>query len=197
LKKLTLSSAVLVTALSFGSTAYSATAQVNAFGDLTGINGVDLGVYGTYDVSFGTTINSYDDAFAQAASGELFRLLDSNELSAGDVNPSSFIPFQSLYTFATPEVEFDPSLGPVLVHTAYVAVNDQTATDADFDFTTQFLLGFMSNPYEFEVDGVFGYATEWSKSATVSAVPVPAAAFLFAPALLGFMALRRKQKSDN
>jgi hypothetical protein len=197
LKKLTISSAVLVTALSFGSTSYAATAQVNAFGDLTGVKGVDLGTYGTYDVSFGTTITSYDDAFAQAASGELFRLLDSNELSSGDVNSSSFLSFQSLYTFATPHVEIDPFLGPIIVHDAYVAVNDMTAVDDDFNFTTQFLLGFVSNPYEFEVDGVFGYATEWSKSAAVSAVPVPAAAFLFAPALLGFMGIRRKAKAKQ
>ena len=34
-----------------------------------------------------------------------------------------------------------------------------------------------------------------SAGSVVSAVPIPAAAFLFAPALLGFMGLRRKAKN--
>ena len=36
---------------------------------------------------------------------------------------------------------------------------------------------------------------DWIRVLTVSAVPVPAAVFLFAPALLGFMGLRRKAKN--
>jgi len=37
---------------------------------------------------------------------------------------------------------------------------------------------------------------DWVRVLTVSAVPIPAAAFLFAPALLGFMGLRRKAKNS-
>jgi hypothetical protein len=37
---------------------------------------------------------------------------------------------------------------------------------------------------------------DWIRVFTASAVPVPAAAFLFAPALLGFMGLRRKAKKS-
>jgi len=38
---------------------------------------------------------------------------------------------------------------------------------------------------------------DWVRVVTVSAVPIPAAALLFAPALLGFMGLRRKPKKPN
>lgn len=52
--------------------------------------------------------------------------------------------------------------------------------------------------FRIEVFGSIGDAVSLGEVAfstsTVSAVPIPAAAFLFAPALLGFMGLRRKAK---
>ena len=43
---------------------------------------------------------------------------------------------------------------------------------------------------EFKISGI-------NVSYDVAAVPIPAAAFLFGPALLGFMGLRRKAKQPN
>ena len=45
--------------------------------------------------------------------------------------------------------------------------------------------------YFFDISGVSG-GTPLTATLSISAVPVPAALFLFAPALLGFLGLRRK-----
>jgi type II secretory pathway pseudopilin PulG len=50
--------------------------------------------------------------------------------------------------------------------------------------------GAFGGPIDWEGTGTFAF-----RSNAPSAVPIPAAAFLFAPALLGFMGLRRKAKN--
>jgi hypothetical protein len=44
-------------------------------------------------------------------------------------------------------------------------------------------------------DKITSFVVEYGEFKDISAVPVPAAAFLFTPALVGFIALRRKQKT--
>ena len=48
--------------------------------------------------------------------------------------------------------------------------------------------------YFLDVDGISGH-TFTGYDLSINAVPVPAALFLFAPALLGFFGLRRKMQA--
>jgi hypothetical protein len=64
-----------------------------------------------------------------------------------------------------------------------VVVNDLTFTSGEFGF------------YNFSQAAVQYSGFEQTGGTVVGAVPIPAAAFLFAPALLGFMGLRRKTKN--
>jgi len=67
----------------------------------------------------------------------------------------------------------------------------QSVTGAGYSFVMSLLAGV---DYYFDVTGISG-GNPLTATLTVSAVPVPAALFLFAPALLGFLGLRRKSAS--
>jgi len=64
----------------------------------------------------------------------------------------------------------------------------QAVTSAGYNFNMFLIAG--AN-YYFDIVGISG-GNPLTATLTVSAVPIPAALFLFAPALLGFFGLRRK-----
>ena len=66
-----------------------------------------------------------------------------------------------------------------------VVINDSTFTSGQFGF------------YNFSQANVQYSGFEQTGGVIVNPVPIPAAAFLFAPALLGFMGLRRKAKNTT
>jgi len=85
------------------------------------------------------------------------------------------------------------------------AVNDGTNVGSDFDaalaspkFSS---LSVLLSAGSYVISGLttlspYGGGDGAVQLSSVSAVPIPAAAFLFAPALLGFMSLRRKAKNS-
>ena len=84
------------------------------------------------------------------------------------------------------------------------AINDGTNINNDFDAafaSSKFSsLSILLNAGSYTISGIatlspYGGGGAAAQLSSVSAVPVPAAAVLFAPALLGFMGLRRKAKN--
>ena len=80
----------------------------------------------------------------------------------------------------------------------FAAFNDYFTTGSSAPFTAQGLEG--SDGYSvsgntLELSMLVTEPGDWIRVLTVSQVPVPAALFLFAPALLGFLGLRRKVSS--
>jgi hypothetical protein len=195
--KKTYLSAVLTAAIAFGSTANAATVDVDANGFLTGISGIDLGSTGFYDVTFEsnpTTLTSYTNEFAETAAMGLSALLESNTLTVGDTFGANSFDSQTFYTLG--EMEVDPFFS-FSVQNVYSVVNDLSAGDFDFYFE-DFSFGTTAEYADFISAQPYEYAAVWTESvADVSAVPVPAAAFLFAPALLGFMGVRKAAKKSS
>lgn len=87
---------------------------------------------------------------------------------------------------------------------------DNTTYTFDLIFTSSLIEVFVDGTKELSISGMFNNGSfgfyNFSQSnvlyagitqATAPAVPVPAALFLFAPALLGFMGLRRKAKATT
>lgn len=150
-----------------------------------------------FDVTFiakPTSIVSYESGFAQLASSTLFSLFDIGgvfSITIYDVNANHP---QSLEIYHTVEkLVYDPWYGEShrTINSIY---NDFDSFDGDYSYqdysgmSNSGLASYISsNPIEF--------LAVWTPSIEVSEVPVPAAAFLFAPALLGFMGFRRKAKN--
>tara|TARA_R110001583_G_scaffold195483_1_gene374090 strand:+ start:404 stop:904 length:501 start_codon:yes stop_codon:yes gene_type:complete len=85
------------------------------------------------------------------------------------------------------------------------AVNDNTNVGSDYDValaSPKFSsLSVLLSAGSYTITGLatlspYGGGGAAARLSSVSAVPIPAAAFLFAPALLGFMGLRRKAKNS-
>jgi hypothetical protein len=115
---------------------------------------------------------------------------------AVDFGVQTDAPTAARFTFA-----FNPETGPLskvgfyadgsLVGTMYTAILGANAST--LSFIQQLVLGVTYSLKAFTAQGALITAT----SAAVSAVPVPAALFLFAPALLGLFGLRRKSASTS
>ena len=99
-----------------------------------------------------------------------------------EVNLSLFdnLDFANPFSFSINNVS---SSIPLTAQTGTLYIFILTGLDATFDFSTLY----------FRFIGTDGLTEK--AIYTPSAVPVPAAVFLFAPALLGFMGLRRKAKN--
>ena len=190
MKSLVLATTLLAVS-AFGSSVLAATVQTDASGNMTGITQVSVIGKGMYDVSFDsypTSVSAYSSDFASAATNALYSLFTVGDLSgtAFDVNPSDPYGIQVFHTLET--AAFNP-YGPS-EYLSHIFLNDLTSTDNDF-VPYGGAMTIMEAIAYFPVE----YATTWTESQlslAPSAVPIPAAAFMFAPALLGFMGLRRK-----
>lgn len=174
---------IFFTQFILASNASAASLVING-GSFNGIDGVD--VSGTlYDVSFHTYDQSvphvYDSNFAQAASLSLYHLFTNGQFQGAQPDVSNTLKVAGVDISSASLTRFATAYGM-----SYNSI------------VSEFLVNFYGgNDY---VDGFgFGYFTpsytnifygDWTKS--VSAVPVPSALILFAPALLGLLGLRRK-----
>lgn len=170
---------------------YAATTQVfDGSGQMVGITGIEVSGYGTWDVSlnnfFGGTVPIYDKAFAQLASDALLVLYTGGGLFQGTESD-----------FKSEKNKGCEFAGGCLFVTLYEKIIGS-------DFYRQ---AFFNNHREIYDSGDLiglshirnrNYANvtflDWTQS-SVSAVPIPAALFMFAPALLGFFGLRRKAQA--
>ena len=178
-KALFITSSQMVAYLSlFAGSTYAATVTGNV---VKGINVTGYGVYDATLVGSPTTPSTYDTAFGQAAMQAFV-----DELNEGG----------SLYgsTLDTEGVQ------PGKYEYYYTFLNTSTASTVNFlsllnwgvlggnSIDTGSAVGYFASV----IANTSGYySVEWSK---VSTVPLPPAVLLFAPALLGFLGLRRKSK---
>lgn len=167
----------------------AASIMVNANGKLTGINGVIVEGFGLYDVTFHDTfdysLGGNSQSFATAAANALFSAFSND----GVVADSTFDKNPALVEGC--EFSVFCELATIMVHSP------------GFD-TGSYMFFRNTERFEAEQEGV-GYAQGnlyatasrtfaiWSESSLV-ATPLPSAALLFAPALLGAIGLRRKAK---
>jgi hypothetical protein len=169
---------------------YAATTQIfDGSGQMVGITGIEVSGYGTWDVSlnnfFVGTVPIYDKAFAQLASDALLVLYTGGGLFQGTESD-----------FKSEKNKGCEFAGGCLFVTLYEKLN--------FDW---YRMAFFQNKHEvydsIDLIGLnhiqnrdFANVTflDWTQS-SVSTVPVPAALFMFAPALLGFLGFRRKVRA--
>ncbi|GLQ01073.1 hypothetical protein GCM10007891_29260 [Methylophaga thalassica] len=170
-------------------TVSAASILINSDGKLAGIKGINVSGFGLYDVTFNDVFdyslggNSY--GFVTAAANALYAAFNGDGLLADTVYDQS------------PElVEGCEGTVSCELTTAYVHTSG-------FD-TGSYYFFRNTERFEFEQEGV-GYGqgnlypqasrtfAVWSESSLI-ATPIPSAALLFAPALLGAINLRRKCK---
>lgn len=178
---------VALTLLLFANThSHAAPVQVVGAGKLIGINNVNVLGYGLYNVTLNDNFSGklYSEGFASAATDSLFNLYTGTGLFQGST--SDFNNVANLGCRLS---------NNCLLHTAF----DQL-TDINYHFKA-FANWNEENDHHDKAytntlwAGVYANVSflEWAPVG-VSEVPIPAAAFMFAPALLGFMGLRRRAK---
>lgn len=180
--------------------AMAATVQTNAAGSMVGITGVSVTGFGSFDVAFDaspTSIATYEQSFALAASNGLLSLFTTGDLQGTvfDVNANDPFGLAIYNVFDIPQLNFQNPFSFETHQNVHQVFND-LGFDDDFSFTEISTLGAAGWASDI-ANSPFQYSTVWTPSLAVggpSAVPIPAAAFLFAPAMLGFMGLRRKAK---
>lgn len=138
------------------------------------------------------TLDSIGFYFAHASAGKTFNFSLSDALTGGT-------------TFFSTSVVINAGLNTINIGTSLLAGSTIYALFDYAGFTGQTAYFNTAGNYaggqsffhssgrwsDFQTDADHRFIAEFS---SVSAVPIPAAAFLFAPALLGFMGLRRKAK---
>jgi hypothetical protein len=194
----TFSAAIMAVTISYSSSVSAAPmpAPVIQGGQLVGIDNINVSGFGLYNMTFNEQYqgNTSTQAFAQAAGNAAIELGTGTGLFQGsffDLNPEFT---RGCGDLASPSVGGGPANSVcfwVVVTEevngigAGVAFSNFGAADDSFDNIFSFTgipgLNFQDASY-----------TDWTK---VSEVPVPAALFMFAPALLGILGLRRKMKS--
>lgn len=213
---------LLAAVMSFSAAVTAAPVVIYASGGTTatGINDIEIAGFGTYDVTFsGYWIEYFSDNttgkgalytydFALAASSSLFDLLDGGSLdgSSLDLAPLGAVGCVSggSCTMHTPwDYEQLASPYSALLHSQFVTNSYQAGGDSDswtngFDYSAVGSAGpaYAGNnyiPVTWNLDSSL-YLT-WTEASAPSAVPIPAAAFMFAPALLGFLGFRRKLRA--
>lgn len=186
----------LVTLFGFSSAALSAPTQVINNGQLTGINGIEVSGYGTYNLTLNNVWsgNFYDRDFVSQAEDSLVSLYSGSGAFQGttfDFQPelTTGCDYFAFCSWATALEESGNPLFPILFS---AFLNDFDLSDNDRKHGLV-----LYNPLN------LGVASDGDDKATfldwtpaVSEVPVPAAAVMFAPALLGFLGLRRKAKNS-
>ncbi len=192
-------------------TLFALSTQVNAAGMNLVVNGsfenpdVPAGSYNIYDTIQGWTtagagVEIRDNVVGTAYEGDQFAELDSNSNSSIFQNIANTVSGQSyLLSFA-----FSPRIGQSSLTNGIsafwngVLVDSVTANGGSSNNWTMFqylVTGTGTDTLQFSAVGESDSLGGNLDSVSVSAVPLPAAAFLFAPALLGFMGLRRKAKN--
>lgn len=183
----------LVAILLLTGNVYAATAVFDGGGQLIGFDSVNVTGFGFYDTRFHDKWRSediYSQAFVEATGAGVL-----NDFTSGGVAQGSVIDYQPELTLGC------ESTSLCYWHTAY-----------GFFSSGDLKLGTFTNYNEnsdlldsTELNGLHRFIAEdgsttrtflsWAPSNNVSAVPVPAALFMFAPALLGFLGLRRKTRA--
>jgi hypothetical protein len=194
-KKYIASSLLAIPLLFSGLQVNAATAVTDPVtGKVTGLNSVSVAGFGLYDLTFNNlwTGHYFSSAFAVAASQSL--LLDyttgPEQGSPLDLNRTLVVGCEEVYNYTCQW--FTPT-----ADASSFGLNGESFVNYDFHSD--------SADRVLSQNGAYGinkldYATlsylNWTPSNNVSAVPVPAAVFMFVPALLGFMGLRRKVKNS-
>ena len=199
--------ATLLTAvMSFSASVNAATLVWNADNtQVTGISGIEVDGYGAYDATFSNTWpgHIYSQDFAVSASTALLGLFT----PSGALHQSSldFLP-DTAEGCTTSSTSANPS-GSCLFLTPWLEVNPADIFNSDDDI--YYLTAAVLNDWEsYQHLGELDYLTSsaakiqltfpdrtnvtWTE---LSAVPIPAAVFMFAPALLGFLGFCRKQRA--
>lgn len=213
-------SATLFAATLSLSTAASAAPMPGAViegGQLVGLTNINVEGFGLYDVTFNGQYqgNVYSRAFVEAAGIAGFNLATGSGVFQGslfDLVPELTRGCGPASTFCDWMVVFDEQPVPTAALTQLnnaCAGLPGTCTVAPTGIPTSLVSGGIfrnyggANDHMDTLSLVFGLPAidslgltylDWTPS-QVSQVPVPAAAFLFAPALFGFLGLRRKMKS--
>lgn len=177
------------------SNAMAATAIIDPISDqLNGFNGVNISGYGVWDATFSTHWlgNSYTDEFANAAAAELYNMFTNGSFQGGiyDIDASKTLDCTSQNTcsWSTASVQ-NPGNPLNLISYSFANFGQSFEPNDTYGLQWQSLSDALSG-----VDNSFVYVS-WSQN-EVPPVPIPAAAFMFAPALLGFIGLRRKAKNS-
>mgnify|MGYP000572021582 CR=1 FL=1 len=138
------------------------------------------------------TIDGADSTFAQTTSTPGSVVLGGGEVPEGTGTDTWFSQFD-VTTDKTTAVKVKWSFNPDALAGATLEFDNgvdpikQFFISGDFSFTAMIYEGIVAF-----VDIVDATQSKMRYDVSVSAVPVPAALFLFAPALLGFLGLRRK-----
>ena len=186
----TFSAAIMAVTISY-STSVSAAPMPGTIvqgGELVGLTNINVVGYGLYDVSFNNQFQNifYEQNFVLAAGAAGISLLGEGGIwddSFFDLNPDK----TKGCSGATSVCEWVVAVGPfqpglILAGVLQNFGGNNDASDTAFP-TIASSISSASSTY-----------LDWTPS-KVSEVSVPAAFFLFAPALLGFLGLRRKAKS--
>ncbi len=188
----------MVVMFGVSTTAWSAPVLVTSGGSLIGINGVEVDGYGKWDLTLHQDFTGvlYSEEFSKEASLALLGMftLDGvfsgtiydNEASSSLWGPgcSTSIIGCSVLTAHT----YAPGWGP----NTYVGWAFVNLWDIDQPAYEDGLLEDLGFYYTAESGSVI-FTDAMHADWTPSAVPIPAALFMFAPALLGFLGFRRKR----
>jgi len=183
-------------ALGLSSNSMAATAVVDTDGRLTGVSDINLGPSGFWDASFHNTWqeNLYSTQFSYDATHALHNFFLSSPPS--DVTSVNGCERAYLCRMLTPyELSHNFGFtGEYMRMTGWNVITEVTALGNIEVISTPLILGLNFNLGAVGIDNDFFTYTQWSPS-NVGTVPIPAAAFMFAPALLGFMGFRRRAKN--
>jgi|GEM_PF-6383637 len=171
--------------------ASAASIVINSGGKLAGINGININGFGLYDVTF-------NDAFDYSLGGNSFSFVNAAANALYSAFNGNGVLADTIYDQSPELVEGCEGTVSCELTTLYVH-------SSGFD-TGSFY--FFRNTERFESEQeVIGYGQGnlypagsrtfaiWSESSLIE-TPIPGAAFLFAPALLGALSLRRKFKTS-
>ena len=189
-------------------TIFALSTQVNAAGVNLVVNGSfenpDIPT-GSYNSILGWTtsgagVEIRDNVVGTAYDGDQFAELDSLSNSAIFQNVANTVAGQSyLLSFAySPRIDQLSLTNGISAYWNGVLVDSVTADGGSSNNWTMFnylVTGTGNDVLQFAAVGTDDSLGGNLDAVSVSAVPLPAAAFLFAPALLGFMGLRRKAKN--
>lgn len=157
-------------------------------GELVGLTNINVVGYGLYDVTFSSQFQNiyYEQNFVFSAGAAGMALIGENgpwDDTFFDLNPEKTRGCSGAISVCDWVVAVGPfSQGLIMAGVLKNYGGNDDAQDTAFP-TIASSLGSPSTTY-----------LDWTRS-QVGQVPVPAAAFMFAPALLGLLGLRRKAKS--
>ncbi len=184
---------LLVACLLVSTNVMSATAVFSG-GQLIGFDGVNLAGFGLFDTRFHDTWQGdiYDLAFVNATGVDALSNFTGSGSAQGTVLddfPSFTLGCESslLCGWVTVYNKTATQSGSILSGGIFYNWNNAN----DFRDNTGLTSIFENQALAGSVDRTF---LTWTSS-NVSAVPVPAAVFMFAPALLGFLGFRRKMRA--